>query len=349
MSAPPPGRLKIAIVAPPWLQIPPPAYGGIESICAVLADGLVARGHDVTLFGAGTGGTAARFAPTFAEPQADRMGEALPELLHAATVAAALQSEQFDVVHDHTLGGLALADRRNSPTVVTAHGPVAGELGDYFRLLGHNLHFVAISDSQRAAAPQLPWAGRVHNAVRVADFPFRADKDDFVLFMGRCSPQKGLHTAIDVTRAAGMRLVAAAKCREPAEREYFETYVRPRLGTDVTWLAEVGGTAKLDLLAAARCLLFPIDWEEPFGMVMIEALACGTPVVALRRGSVSEVILDGVTGLIADKATELPELLWATSDIDPNACRADVAARFNAEEMVERYEAVYRRVAASST
>jgi glycosyltransferase involved in cell wall biosynthesis len=190
----------------------------------------------------------------------------------------------------------------------------------------------------------LPWAGVVHNAVRVLDFPLVVHKEDYALFLGRVCPEKGLPGAITAARAAGVHLLIAAKCVEPAERAYFDRAVRPLLGEGVTWLGEVGGERKLRLLGRARCLLFPIEWEEPFGMVLIEALACGTPVVALRRGAVPEVVTHGRTGLLADVAQELPRLVHEVTRIDPRVCRAEAELRFDVTRMAREYEAVYERI-----
>ena len=204
------------------------------------------------------------------------------------------------------MAGPLVAAGRDVPTVVTVHGPVAGELGEYYRQLGTTVSLVAISDRQRRIAPDLNWLATVHNALRVDGFPFRDEKEDWVFFLGRCVQDKGMHVAIDAARAAGRRIVLAAKCTEPLEKAYFEAEIAPRLGPDTEWLGEVSSAEKKELLSRAGCLLFPILWEEPFGMVMIEALACGTPVVALRRGSVPEVVIDGLTGIVCDDPDELP-------------------------------------------
>lgn len=345
--------LHIAMIAPPWTALPPPRYGGIESVCAALVDGLVERGHQVTLFGPGSNGTKGAFVQTYAEPQYARLGQSLPDAVHTAAVARVVSRMRVDVVHDHTMTGLLLAPGRSVPTVATMHGPLTAETRRYVEDLtaltigGSSLHLVAISDDQRRRAADLPWLGRVHNAVRVDEFPFGAHKDDFALFLGRSSPEKGMDVAIDAARAAGCHLMLAAKCNEPAEKAYFEQHVRPRLGPDVTWLGEVGREAKLDLLRRARCLLFPIQWDEPFGMVMIEALACGTPVVALSRGSVPEVIEHGVTGLITQDPGRLPQLLADVGSISPAACRRAAADRFDVTQMAAGYEELYRRLTKS--
>jgi glycosyltransferase involved in cell wall biosynthesis len=322
-----------------------PVPTGVENMCADLVDGLVARGHEVTLIGAGGPGTTAdRFVATYPEPPSARLGEPLPEVLHAAAVARILDGLDVDLVHDHTLAGPLLARGRAVPTVVTMHGPVAGEPGEYYRQLADTVSLVAISAAQRRAAPDLAWRGTVHNAVDAATFPYRADKDEMVLFLGRIHPDKGVHLAIDAARGAGLPIVVAGKCSEPVELEYFHTFVEPRLGPDVSIFGTADAAAKRDLLSRAAALVFPILWDEPFGMVMIEAMACGTPVVALRRGSVPEVVVDGVTGIVCDDPTGLPAAIMAARDLSPAACRAHVEDCFDAAAMVAGYEAVYREM-----
>ena len=336
--------LRIGVVAPPWYEIPPAAYGGIEWLCAWLVDGLVARGHQVTLVGVGRGRTRARFLRTLDHPQAARLGGSLPEALHTALAARLLDGLDLDVVHDHSLIGPLMAGSRPAPTLVTVHGDLLGELGAYYRALGDQVGLVAISHAQRRTAPGLPWVGTVPNGIPVDEYPYREAKANFALFLGRMSPVKGAHLAIDAARAAGIPLVVAAKCSEPQERAYFEREVRPRLGHGVSWLGEVGGARKKDLLARARCLLFPVRWEEPFGLVMVEALACGTPVVALRGGAVSEVVEHGRSGLVGGSPEELPELLKQVTGISPAACR-ERARRFDVAAMVAGYEGLYAAAA----
>jgi glycosyltransferase involved in cell wall biosynthesis len=338
-------QLRVAMVAPPWFDVPPRQYGGIEAVLADLVEALIDRGHDVTLIGVGDDRTRARFVRSWPEPLGERLGEPFPEVLHAARVARILDELDVDVVHDHSLAGPLLAQGRDVPTIVTVHGPASGELGEYYRQLGTAVDLVAISDRQRRLAPDLNWRATVHNALRVDGFPFQEEKEDWVMFLGRCVQDKGMHVAIDAARAAGRRIVLAAKSSEPAERAYFEAEIAPRLGPDTEWLGEIGAETKKDLLSRAACLLFPILWEEPFGMVMIEALACGTPVVALRRGSVPEVVLDGLTGIICDEPGELPAALHEIDTIDPELCRKDVIDRFRPEVMAAGYEDAYLAVA----
>jgi glycosyltransferase involved in cell wall biosynthesis len=340
-------RLHVAMIAPPYFDIPPTAYGGVEAVVADLVDALIDRDHEVTLIGAGRHRTRAhRFLATHQRQPADHLGEPLPEVVHAAQVARLLEDLDADVVHDHTLAGPLLARGRAAPTVVTVHGPATGEPGTYYSALGSSVGLVAISDAQRAKAPGLPWAATVHNAIRTDTFPFRAEKDEFVLFLGRFHPDKAPHLAVEAARAARLPIVLAGKCAEPAEREYFTREIEPRLGPDTTMFGVADAAAKRDLLARAACLVFPICWDEPFGLVMIEAMACGTPVVALRRGAAPEVILPGQTGVIVDHPAELAGAIDEARRLDPWICRKHVQQNFTTDLMAAAYEAVYRRALA---
>lgn len=346
------GPLRVALVAPPYFDVPPAGYGGVEAVVADLADALVMRGHEVTVIGAGVPGTSAAFLPVWDRAVPERLGDPFPEAMHAAVSRRAVErlaaGRGLDVVHDHTLAGPLNAPAYRAlglPTVVTVHGPVDADLYGYYQALGTDVGLVAISGRQRRLAPGLNWLATVHNGLRVEDWPFSGRKGGYALFLGRFHPDKAPHLALDAAHRAGVPLVLAGKCSEPGEREYFAREVRPRLrGSD--HVAGVAGTReKRRLLAGARCLLFPVCWEEPFGMVMIEAMACGTPVVALRAGSVPEVVRHGVTGLVCDMPDELVPALEEVRGIDPAACRAHVAENFSAARLAEGYESVYRAAA----
>jgi len=335
--------LRIAMVAPPWFPIPPKGYGGIEAMVHALVEGLIARGHEVTLIGAGAYRGSARHLKTYERAPLERLGEAFPEVVHALLAAEHLDKLEVDVVHDHCLGGPLTAGWRRAPTVLTAHGPVSGELRTYYQSLSARMGMVAISERQRATGHGLSWLATVYNAIPVYEYPLETEKEDFCLFLGRMSPEKAPDLAIQAARVAGRRIVVAAKCNEPGEKRYFEERVRPLLGRDAEWFGEADSEQKKDLLARASCLVFPIQWDEPFGIVMVEAMACGTPVVALRAGSVPEVVADGVTGFICDEARELPSAINRAGGLDPKACRQWVFDRFDVPDMVEGYEAAYRR------
>jgi glycosyltransferase involved in cell wall biosynthesis len=329
------------------MELPPTGYGGIEAVCADLIAALGRGGHRVTLVGVGRNGTGATFVQTYDRPQGDRIGQTVPEVVHAAALPAILADLHVDLVHDHTLAGPLLALAHGLPTVVTAHGPVDGELGSYYRNISRWVHLVAISDAQRACAPAIRWRGTVHNALEPTAYPVSLHKEEYALFLGRMCPEKGVVAAIRIARAAGVPLIIAAKCREAAERRYFEEVVAPLLGEDARWVGEVGGAAKTDLLGRARCLLFPIDWEEPFGMVMIEAMACGTPVVATPRGSVPEIVRHGETGFVCGDEGALAAAVRAARAIDPARCRAEVEARFSVDRMAAGYASIYRQLVSS--
>ncbi|MCC2592934.1 glycosyltransferase family 4 protein [Tessaracoccus sp. OS52] len=340
--------LRIGMVAPPWYSIPPKGYGGIEVVVGSLVDQLVKLGHHVTLVASGEPGTSAQgFVQIYEEPPSHLLGsDVMPELVNAAKTQLALADLELDVIHDHSAAGPLSATARRCPTVVTMHGPVAGTNGEYYRSLGRTIQLVAISGAQRRQARDMNWVGTVHNAVDVASFPFKAEKSDHVLWLGRFSPDKGAHLAIETARRAGRRIILAGKLNETAEREYFDEVIEPLLGPGVEYVGEADAAMKRELFADAACLLFPIQWEEPFGMVMAEALACGTPVVATPRGSVPEIVRPGRTGFIAEDLDGLVQALQRISEIDPAACRADAEARFDLPVMAHGYERVYRRVLA---
>ena len=338
--------MRIAILAPPWFPIPPPRYGGIEWVVALLADGLVDAGHDVTLFATGEARTRAKVAASFSESRPLEIGRTWTELEHAVEWIA--NADDFEVVNDHTgplgavLGGLT-----STPFLHTVHGTLTGEAGKIYSRIASvapNIGLVSISLNQRKPCPDLRWAANIPNALDLAAYPVEPHRGDYLFFLGRLSPDKGCHRAIEVANEAGVPLKIAGKMHDAAEKYYFETEVRPRLGERVEYLGEVSHGEKVDLLQNARATLFPIQWEEPFGLVMIESMACGTPVIATRRGAVPEVVDDGRSGIIVDDHREMVAALAAADELDPLECRRYVEERFSPERMVRDYEAAYRAV-----
>lgn len=341
--------LRIAMIAPPWFELPPVGYGGIEQSASVLIDALVARRHEVTLFGAGVRtGTAAKFVSTVELSPNDRMGDEVMWALHAARVDRLLAAGRFDVVHDHTISGALTAHARRIPTVVTAHNLTTGDLGDFYRVVSDSVSLVAISDSQRRSRPDLPWAATVHHAIDNVRGNAEAATDGPVLWLGRFCADKGPDLAIRACREAGVPLVLVGKCTHPDEIRYLDDVIRPMLGDDVRLVCNADRTTCQEELRRARCLIMPIRWHEPFGMVMIEAMAAGKPVVAMRMGSVGELIVDGVTGWICDDEAELPDALHRVSQLDTTACLNHTRVAFGPELMARRYEDVYRAAIARS-
>ena len=341
--------MKIALLAPVSLPVPPHGYGGTELVVHQLAEGLTSQGHEVTLFATGDSETRASLRPLL--PRAltplgfdSRDLTIAFERAHAAWLFA--QADGFDLIHDHTKSvGVTLAPFVNTPVLTTVHNDFTPARRALY--LAHPRHaFVAISHAHAARCPELDFEGVVYNGMDLAAPQVRTRKDDYLLFLGRLCAEKGTHTAIAVAHALEMPLVLAGKI-DPLDAAYVREQVMPHVdGRQVRYIGEVTGQAKWDLLAGARCLLFPIEWPEPFGLVMIEAMACGTPVVATRWGSVPEVVAHGKTGWIADDFEGLLEGVRHAASMDPWEGRAWVEGRFGTEAMVAGYLEVYGRLLA---
>ena len=342
--------MRIALIAPPWTPIPPPLYGGIELVVDQMARGLLAAGHDVTLFT--TGDSTCPVPKMWALEHAEgmRIGMAVPELRHVIHAYGAVADH--DVVHDHTVMGPFYSERfPGLPVVTTIHGPFNDELTDLYSALGTRVPIIAISHAQQEAAPDVPIRRVIHHGLDASAFPIgdgSGDADgEYLVFLGRMAADKGAHRAIAIARAAGYRLLMAAKMREPWERAYFERQVEPLLGPDAVYLGEVPHERKVELLAGARAMLFPIRWNEPFGMVMLEAMACGTPVLAFREGAAPEVIDDGTTGYLCDDDEAMVEALGHLDGLRRQDCRAAVEGYFSTERMVAEHLELYEELAKS--
>lgn len=338
--------LRVAIVAPPWVPVPPPAYGGTEAVLDSLARGLLAAGHEVLLFATGDSSCEVPTRWVLERAAGTVATGAATELNHVVHAYEEILDWGADVVHDHTLVGPVYAQQFGIPVVTTNHGPFDGELAALYRAIGDRVPIIAISQHHAASGGGIPVAAAIHHGVDVDAFPLGDGAGGYALFLGRMSPDKGVHLAARVARTAGMPLRIAAKMREPAEYAYFNENVGPLLGDDVEYVGEVGGADKLDLLAGAVCLLNPIAWPEPFGMVMIEALACGTPVVATPLGSVPELVRDGITGFVRTGELELADAVARVAALDRGRCRKDAAERFSTERMVADHVALYERAIA---
>jgi glycosyltransferase involved in cell wall biosynthesis len=341
--------MRIAQIAPPWFAVPPTGYGGIELVVALLADGLVEEGHDVTLFASGGSRTkAALVSPLLDPPDPALLGNVWFDAFHAAASYLAI-GDGFDVIHDHSgiIGPAMGALRHGAPPVVhTLHGPWTEPARRYYNLLGHSIHIVAISETQRDDFPDIPYAGVVHNGIDLGAYPFVEQKDDFLVYIGRANPDKGPTLAIEVARRAGLPLAMVVKRNEPFERAYWDEIVAPVLNDEVEVYEAISHEQKADLLGRARAMVFPIQWPEPFGLVMVEAMACGTPVVACPAGAAVELVENGVTGYLREGIDDLVDAVASIGNCSPAACRDRVAANFSASVMVSGYTSIYEQVVA---
>lgn len=334
--------MRVGLIAPPWVPVPPPVYGGTELVVDQLARGLTAAGCDVTLFT--TGDATCPVRRRWLHPHA--LGTTLApgdELAHVEQAYKELAG--MDLIHDHSFVGplYAAVNDVDVPVVCTVHGPLHDGARAHYARAAAKVGVVAISGSQRRGAPEVPITAVIHHGIDVDGFPLGAGDGGYVLFLGRMSPDKGAHRAIAIARSAGKRIVLAAKMWEPDELRYFAGQVEPLLGDDATYVGEVGGAAKVDLLCGAEALVNPIRWREPFGLVMVEALACGTPVLAFREGSAAEIVDHGRTGYLCGDDADMAAALAHVGELDRAACRAAARLRFSTARMVEDHLRLYRR------
>lgn len=338
--------MRIAQIAPLHESVPPKTYGGTERVVHYLTEELVKQGHEVTLFASGDSKTSAELRPIV--PEALRLSRERRDpyawhLLQLAQVAK--EAERFDILHFHTdFMHFPLWRHLRVPQLTTLHGrldlPDLKPIFEEFR----DMPVVSIANHQRAPLPMARWIGTVYNGVPTDLYDFSPKPEDYFAFLGRMSPEKGAETAIEIALRAGVRLVMAAKV-DPVDREYFESRIKPHLKHPlIEYIGEVDEPAKNRLLGGARALLFPIAWPEPFGLVMIESMACGTPVIAFRLGSVPEVMVDRVTGFIVEDVAGAVAAIESIESIDRLACRRHFEQHFSAERMAQGYVNLYRRL-----
>jgi glycosyltransferase involved in cell wall biosynthesis len=332
-------RMRIGLVAPPWVSVPPPAYGGTEMVVDLLATGLQAAGHEVILAAAADSTCPVRLVPGTAASAPETTNDATPLLAHIVTAYAAMGD--VDVIHDHTPAGPVYSGRPDGvPVVVTNHNAFTPEAITLFRAAARDTAVVAISQDHARQAGDVPIARVIHHGIDPSRVPVGQGRGGYAAFLGRIDPDKGVVEALRIARAAGVPLRIAAKMQDAAEQEYFENEVRPLLTDEHEYIGEVSDAEKYELLGDAFALLNPIQWAEPFGLAMIEALATGTPVVGTPGGSAPEIVQSGTTGYLAG-VEALPELLLRAGDLDRSACRADVERRFSVERMVNDHLALY--------
>jgi glycosyltransferase involved in cell wall biosynthesis len=340
--------VKIAQVAPLYESVPPRLYGGTERVVSYLTEELVRLGHQVTLFASGDSVTSAELVP--ACPEALRLDAACRDTMahHVRLLDLVFrQLDRFDVVHFHIdYLHFPLSHRHSFAHVTTLHGRLdIPDLKPLYREFA-DMPVVSISDAQRRPLPWVNWQATVHHGLPLDAFTFRPQGGKDLVFLGRISPEKGVDRAIEIARRTGMRLKIAAKV-DRADRDYFEEEIKPLLGAAgprVEFIGEVGGADKDRFLGDAYALLFPIDWPEPFGLVMIEAMACGTPVIAFRKGSVPEVMEDGVNGFVVEDVDEAVAAVGRVAGLSRAACRRVFEDRFSATRMARDCVAVYHRL-----
>ncbi len=338
--------MRIAQIAPLAESVPPHGYGGTERVVAYLTEELVRRGHDVTLFASADSRTSARLVPCCSRSLRAQPGSIDPLAHHLVMLErVARRADQFAVLHFHVdYVHFPLTRRGGWPSVTTLHGrldiPDLQPVYDEF----HEMPVVSISDAQRLPMPQANWQATVHHGLPADLFPFHAGSGAYLAFLGRISPEKRVDRAVEIARRVGLPLRVAAKI-DGADRAYFESQIAPLFELPfVEFIGEIGEQQKSAFLGNARALLFPIDWAEPFGLVMIEAMACGTPVIAWRGGSVEEVMVDGVTGFVVETMEDAVAATRRVHTLDRRACRRHFEASFTAARMAADYLAVYDAV-----
>jgi glycosyltransferase involved in cell wall biosynthesis len=338
--------MKIAQVSPLFERVPPKAYGGTERVISYLTEELVRQGHDVTLFAAGDSITCARLVPAIGESLRQDTGRQSWLAYH--TIQMDMVSElasTFDIIHFHTeYLHFPIARKFCTPHVTTLHGRLdLPELVPLYKRFP-DCPLVSISNHQRTPLPWINWCGTVHHGLPPDLYSFQPASGNYFTFIGRISPEKRIDRAIDITQQCGMPLYIGAKI-DKSDEPYFNEYIKPLLRNPlVKYLGEVSDREKRELLEHASALLFPIDWPEPFGLVMIEAFACGTPVIAYHHGSIPEIMEDGITGFVVTNQDDAVRAARSIDSIDRKRCRAAFDRRFTVTDMAENYLRVYRRV-----
>jgi glycosyltransferase involved in cell wall biosynthesis len=343
--------MRIAQIAPLFESVPPQMYGGTERVVSVLTEELVSRGHVVTLFASGDSATQAKLAPC--AKRSLRLDGTVTDHVALTTIELARvfdREAEFDIIHNHVdYFAFPFARQSRTPMVTTTHGRLdldeIRNVYDYFA----ETPLVSISDAQREPLPASNWLGTVHNGIDFSLFKLHPAPGKYLAFLGRISPEKRPDRAIEIARALDMPLKIAAKVDE-VDKDYFEHVVRPHMSHPlIEFVGEVGDKDKNEFLGNAYAYLFPIDWPEPFGLTMVEAMACGTPVVATNCGSVGEIVKDGVSGYVCRSLRELIDSVAAARKLDRSGCRAYAEAHFSAGAMADGYERIYQNMHGQKT
>lgn len=340
--------MRIALLAPLWERVPPPQYGGTEAVVSLLADELARRGHKVALYASGDSETLAELRPVYHIPLREAentraVKDTNPyEWIHIAN--ALKDASEFDVIHNHA-GELpmAMSSAIDTPMLSTVHCEITPDAK--FVWDNYKWFFNTISCASKKTSPDRNFLGVVYNSIDVGSFPYDEDKEDYLLFLSRISPEKGPVTAIEVAKRLGKKLIIAGKV-DKADRQYFKDVVEPLIdGKLIQFFGEADAKQKRELYRKAMVLLMPLEWEEPFGLVMPEAMACGTPVIAFPRGAAPEIITDGKTGYLVKGVDEMVEAVRRVDRLDPKDCRKHVEEHFDVPVMADGYLALYERMA----
>jgi glycosyltransferase involved in cell wall biosynthesis len=334
--------MRIGLVVAPWIPVPPVGYGGIERVVDCLARGFLAAGHDVLLAAASDSTCPAPLVHGMRPSERAELGFTLSELSHVIRAYEGLSS--VDVIHDHTLAG-PLVGRRQSgvPVVTTIHGPLTPASADLYRAMAANTAIIGISRDQTSHVPDVPVTRVIHHGMDVSAVPAGSGKGGYVCFVGRICADKGVLEAIHIARRAGIPLRIAAKMREPDEIEYFRSVIEPLLGSNEEFLGELGDADKYRLMGEAMAFLNPIQWSEPFGLVMIESLSTGTPVVGTSIGSAPEIVDHGKTGYLGP-VEELHRFIPLAAGLDRSHCRDRALQLFSTERMVGNHLDLYAKL-----
>lgn len=338
--------MKIAQIANISERVPPKKYGGTERVIYALTEELVHRGHDVTLFASGDSLTSARLVSVYhlslrEAKMADPYGLnplALQNLGHAY-----IRQDEFDIIHDHSwLISLPTANLSKTPVVMTVHGAFDLNNRKLFETMT-NINYVTISKAQAIPMPNLNYAGTVYNGLNMETYPFSDEHEGYLLYVGRIAMDKGTHYAIDVAQYLNKPLIIAAKL-DPADQQYYKQYIEPRLSEQIRWVGEVTEEERNRLMSKALCFLHPVTWREPFGLTLIEAMACGAPVVAFKRGAIPEIVKNGKTGFVVEDVDEMIVAVSNIEKISREDCRKHALKNFNAKRMADEYEKIYYKI-----
>ncbi|WP_167473990.1 glycosyltransferase family 4 protein [Nocardia arthritidis] len=334
--------MRIGLIVPPWVPVPPPAYGGTEAVVGNLAEGLKTLGHDVHLFTVGDSTCPVHRYHIFDHPTA-QIGVGEAELMHVLAAYDALAD--MDIIHDHTsLGPFIGAGADGPPVVVTNHGPFTPMRQELFRSMARTAHIIAISESQRQAAGTVPISAVIHHGIDLNAYKYGPGGGGYLVFVGRMNPEKGVHRAVQVARLARRKLVLITKIREPAERAYYTERVRPLMGPDDPEPRELPLEPRVEVVRHADALINPIEWPEPFGLVMAESLACGTPILAFPNGAAPEIVEHGRTGFLCRDADAMVDALDQVHLLDRRDCRDAAERRFGRLRMARDHERLYRTI-----